>query len=42
MRSGKAEASDAEEEVVAPTALGRGQRKKVVAKRYEGPAWEEH
>ncbi|KAJ7762101.1 hypothetical protein B0H16DRAFT_1455723 [Mycena metata] len=38
-RSGDAEASDAEEEV-AP--LGRGQRRKIVARRYQGALWEEH
>jgi hypothetical protein len=39
-RSGNAEASDAEEEE--PVILGRGQRKKTVARRYQGPVWEEH
>ncbi|KAJ6529677.1 hypothetical protein B0H19DRAFT_1082786 [Mycena capillaripes] len=38
-RSGNAEASDAEEE---PVVLGRGQRRKIVARRYQGPIWEEH
>jgi hypothetical protein len=38
-RSGNAEASDAEDE---PVVLGRGQRKKTVARRYQGPVWEEH
>ncbi|KAJ6548589.1 hypothetical protein B0H19DRAFT_1299413 [Mycena capillaripes] len=38
-RSGNAEASDAEEE---PVVLGRGQRRKIVAHRYQGPIWEEH
>ncbi|KAJ6549874.1 hypothetical protein B0H19DRAFT_1159936 [Mycena capillaripes] len=38
-RSGNAEASDAEDE---PVVLGRGQRKKTVARRYQGPIWEEH
>ena len=42
-RSGDAEASDAEpEEPDEPTALGGGQRKKIAARRYQGPAWEEH
>ncbi|KAJ7100367.1 hypothetical protein C8R44DRAFT_641928, partial [Mycena epipterygia] len=43
-RSGTAEASDAdsdsdEEE---PSTLGRGQRRKIAARRYQGPAWEGH
>ncbi|KAJ7753269.1 hypothetical protein B0H16DRAFT_1723303 [Mycena metata] len=47
-RSRNAEASDAEDEESdlevdsEPVALGRGQRKKFVARRYQGPAWEEH
>ncbi|KAF8146261.1 hypothetical protein K438DRAFT_1781135 [Mycena galopus ATCC 62051] len=47
-RSGSAEDVDAESESesevqsVAPAILGRGQRKKIVAKRYQGPIWEEH
>ncbi|KAF8181379.1 hypothetical protein K438DRAFT_1976101 [Mycena galopus ATCC 62051] len=47
-RSGSAEDVDAESESesevqsVAPAVLGRGQRKKIVAKRYQGPIWEEH
>ncbi|KAF8187911.1 hypothetical protein K438DRAFT_1972604 [Mycena galopus ATCC 62051] len=43
-RSGDAEASDAEEdeEEVEPAALGRGQRRKIIATRYQGPALEEH
>jgi hypothetical protein len=42
-RSGDAEASDAEEEEeVEPAALGRGQRRKIIAMRCQGPAWEEH
>ncbi|KAF7366573.1 DDE superfamily endonuclease [Mycena sanguinolenta] len=45
-RSGNAEASDAEdnEESVdaVPLVLGRGQRKKIPARRYLGPIWEEH
>jgi hypothetical protein len=27
---------------VEPVVLGRGQRKKTVSKRYQGPIWEEH
>jgi ABC-type transporter Mla maintaining outer membrane lipid asymmetry ATPase subunit MlaF len=43
MRAGNAEMSDAEEEeAVLPTVLGRGQRKKIGARRYNGPAWEGH
>ena len=38
-RSGNAEASDAEDE---PVVLGRGQRKKTAACRYQGPIWDEH
>ncbi len=47
-RSGIAEASDAEDDESGsavnsePAALGRGQRKKIAARRYQGPAWEEH
>jgi hypothetical protein len=43
-RSGNAEASDAEadEPDDEPVVLGRGQRKKIVAQRYQGLAWEEH
>ncbi|KAJ7038746.1 hypothetical protein C8F04DRAFT_1255666 [Mycena alexandri] len=47
-RSGIAEVSDAEDDESdfevdsEPVALGRGQRKKTVARRYQGPAWEEH
>ncbi|KAF7334012.1 ATP-binding cassette sub-family A member 6 [Mycena venus] len=42
-RSGDAEASDAEpEELDEPAVLGRGQRKNIAARRYQGPAWEEH
>ncbi|KAJ7885678.1 hypothetical protein B0H14DRAFT_3431630 [Mycena olivaceomarginata] len=33
---------DAEEESDAPVVLGRGQRRKIVARRYQGPAWEKH
>ncbi|KAJ7231814.1 hypothetical protein C8J57DRAFT_1242191 [Mycena rebaudengoi] len=38
-RSGNAEVSDAEDELVV---LGRGQRKKIAVRRYQGPIWEEH
>jgi hypothetical protein len=43
-RAGDAEKSDAEGETVAksPAVLGRGQRTRIVAKRYQGPIWEEH
>ncbi|KAJ6558715.1 hypothetical protein B0H10DRAFT_1846509 [Mycena sp. CBHHK59/15] len=43
-RSGQAETSDAEPEESdeALVVLGRGQRRKIVARRYQGPAWEEH
>jgi hypothetical protein len=43
-RCGDAEASDAEqdESEVEPAGLGRGQRRKIAARRYQGPAWEEH
>ncbi|KAJ6561308.1 hypothetical protein B0H10DRAFT_2041511 [Mycena sp. CBHHK59/15] len=43
-RSGNAETSDAEAEESdeALVVLGRGQRRKIVARRYQGPAWEEH
>ncbi|KAJ7825886.1 hypothetical protein B0H14DRAFT_3468127 [Mycena olivaceomarginata] len=43
-RSGDSEASDADEEEsdVEPVVLGRGQHRKIVATRYQGPAWEEH
>jgi hypothetical protein len=49
-RSGNAEASEAEDEKDdtkdekdgAPAVLGRGQRKRITAWRYQGPAWEEH
>ncbi|KAJ6618438.1 hypothetical protein B0H10DRAFT_1947623 [Mycena sp. CBHHK59/15] len=40
-RSGDAEASAGESESEA-VPLGRGQRKKTVARRYQGPTWEEH
>ncbi|KAJ6464630.1 hypothetical protein C8R47DRAFT_69088 [Mycena vitilis] len=40
-RSGDAEASDGEVEAEA-VPLGRGQRKKTVSRRFQGPAWEEH
>jgi hypothetical protein len=40
-RSGDAEASDAEPEESGEV-LGRGQRRRVAARRYQGPAWEEH
>ncbi|KAJ7906549.1 hypothetical protein B0H13DRAFT_2333397 [Mycena leptocephala] len=42
VRSGEAETSDAEEESDAPMVLGWGQRRKIVARRYHGPAWEKH
>jgi hypothetical protein len=42
VRSGNAEVSDAEEESNAPVVLGRGQRRKMPATRYQGPVWEEH
>ncbi|KAJ6489087.1 hypothetical protein C8R45DRAFT_1143598 [Mycena sanguinolenta] len=45
-RYGNAEASNAEDGEgpvdAAPPALGRGQRKKIAARRYLGPVWEEH
>ena len=42
-RSGNAEASEAKDESDdVPVALGRGQRKRIAAQRYQGPAWEEH
>jgi hypothetical protein len=42
-RSGDAEASDAEpEESDEAAVLGRGQRRKIAVRRYQGPAWEEH
>ncbi|KAF8144186.1 hypothetical protein K438DRAFT_1783058 [Mycena galopus ATCC 62051] len=42
-RSGDAEKSDAEEEIVPSLApLGRGQRKTIGTSRYRGPLWEEH
>ncbi|KAJ7144590.1 hypothetical protein C8R44DRAFT_916660 [Mycena epipterygia] len=42
-RSGTAEASDAESESdKEPSTLSRGQRRNIVACRYQGPAWEGH
>ncbi|KAJ6456514.1 hypothetical protein C8R45DRAFT_580223, partial [Mycena sanguinolenta] len=43
-RSGNAETSEAEDEEddMPPPVLGRGQRKRVPARRYQGPVWEEH
>ncbi|KAJ7834809.1 hypothetical protein B0H14DRAFT_3461827 [Mycena olivaceomarginata] len=50
-RSGSAEDPEADlesdldvnaESDVEPVVLGRGQRKKTVSKRYQGPIWEEH
>ncbi|KAJ7787299.1 hypothetical protein B0H14DRAFT_3580491 [Mycena olivaceomarginata] len=38
-RSGSADASDVKEE---PVVLGQRQRKKIVARRYQGSIWEEH
>ncbi|KAJ7442073.1 hypothetical protein B0H11DRAFT_2251700 [Mycena galericulata] len=33
---------DAQEQSDAPVVLARGQRRKIVARRYQGPAWVEH
>ncbi|KAJ7690158.1 hypothetical protein B0H14DRAFT_2652514 [Mycena olivaceomarginata] len=42
-QAGDTEASDAEpEESDEPAVLGRGQHRKIAAKHYQGPAWEEH
>ncbi|KAJ7604624.1 hypothetical protein B0H17DRAFT_1120943 [Mycena rosella] len=41
-RSGNASDAEPEESADTPAVLGRGQRKKIVAKRYQGPIWEQH
>ena len=45
-RSGSAEASEDEDEDEGedgePPVLGRGQRKRIPVRRYQGPVWEEH
>jgi hypothetical protein len=37
-----AEEEEEEEQTSEPEVRGRGQRKKIAARRYLGPAWEEH
>ncbi|KAJ7877921.1 hypothetical protein B0H14DRAFT_3435792 [Mycena olivaceomarginata] len=36
------EEEEEEEQTTEPEVRGRGQRKKIAARRYLGPAWEEH
>ncbi|KAJ7359277.1 hypothetical protein DFH08DRAFT_952432 [Mycena albidolilacea] len=42
LSGGSLDPNFAEELEAEPAVLGRGQRHKIAARRYQGPAWEEH